>query len=359
MSPSLKQKPIKELAVGDEIIAFFILRKKELRVKKADGEPYLNLELGDASGRIFATLWEQIAELDEVLQTGDIVKVKGTVIEYKNRLLLNIEKIRKATAEDNVRPEQFLPKSSKSVEEMLAELRELISNINNPYCQQVLQLIFSENGLTSVSKISKFAVSPAGKLWHHNRIGGLLEHTLAVAHICNQVAQHYAQSEEKPLIDRDLLITAALLHDIGKIESYRTEKGFIELTDEGRLLGHIPIGYQIVETAIEQIPDFPRELRKQLLHLILSHHGELEQGAPVVPMTLEAIILYYVDELDSKVDAFRRIIKGDIIAQRNSEPNSTSPGNQEGAWSRYVKLLDRFIYFSHLSNHTESEEDSL
>ncbi|OQX57595.1 hypothetical protein B5M50_05580, partial [candidate division KSB1 bacterium 4484_219] len=108
-----------------------------------------------------------------------------------------------------------------------------------------------------MSKTSKFAVSPAGKLWHHNRIGGLLEHTLAVAHICNQVAQHYAQSEEKPLIDRDLLITAALLHDIGKIESYRTEKGFIELTDEGRLLGHIPIGYQIVETAIEQIPDFP------------------------------------------------------------------------------------------------------
>jgi len=173
----------------------------------------------------------------------------------------------------------------------------------------------------------KFQEAPGGKLWHHAYLGGLLEHSIQVASLCDNAASDYKE------IDRDLLITGALLHDIGKIEEYRFDEGYIDYSDTGRLHGHISIGAQNVRIAIEKIEKqngFPAEKKMLLIHLILSHQGELAHGSPVVPLTREALILYYMDEMDSKVNAISHVM------ERDKEPDRR--------WSRYVPVMDRFIY---------------
>jgi len=170
----------------------------------------------------------------------------------------------------------------------------------------------------------KFGKAPAGKLWHHNYLGGLLEHTLSVTQIASEVGKMY------PDINQDLLIAAGLLHDIGKIETY-IFKTFFDFTDEGRLVGHIVLGAQLVAGKIKLIVDFPKKLETELTHLILSHQGKLEHASPVVPMTLEGLILYYADEMDSNANAFLRIKKKEKM-----------PGTQ---WSSYINLLGRYLYF--------------
>jgi len=329
----LNQTILKKLSPGNEVTDFFVVRKKQLRTKKSDGSLYLALELGNATGRIAATIWEEVEKNAIDFQIGDIVKVHGHVNEYMGSNNLAIEKIRRANANDQISPDDFLPEGKKDRVMLQKELQTLLQSIGDPALKQLLQKIFTDEKLQPA-----FTVMPAGKLWHHNRLGGLLEHSLSVATICDYLAQHYAE------IHRDLLVTAALLHDFGKIGSYRTDQGFIDYTDEGRLIGHLAIGADYLNRFIAEVPNFPTEHRKQLLHLILSHHGEIAKGSPVVPMTLEALVLYYADELDSKIDAFLRIA------------DSEKEGPQH--WSQYVKLMDRFFYLppSTEEAHTSTEE---
>jgi len=323
----MNSKPIKHFRAGDRIVAFFVIRKKELRTKKADGSPYLALELGDSSGRISATLWEHVAQYSDDFRVGDIVKVQGTVIDYNKGLSFHIDRIRKVRPEDEIHPNLFLPENPKNLNDLEERFREILASVTHPFLSELLHRIFDESTFWDA-----FRRAPGGKLWHHNRIGGLMEHTIGVAEICLKASEQY------PLISRDLLISGALLHDIGKVESYQTGAGFIDYTDEGRLLGHIVLGANRVEKEIDRIPDFPAELKKKLLHVILSHQGELEQGSPVVPMMIEAIVLYHADEMDSKADAFSRIIKGEMTPDKK--------------WSNYVNLLNRFIYFGEADEET-------
>jgi len=314
----MQQKKITELQPGDRLLSFFILRKKEIKVKR-DGDPYLALELGDASGRISATLWEKVRQTFDALAVGDIVKVKGAVINFKERLHLNIEKIRPAEERDEVDITQLVPVVDKDRGLLFARLDDLIASIKHRHLRELLDLIFSTPEIRK-----NFGDAPGGKLWHHNYLGGLLEHTLSVTDIADRLGQIY------PSVNRDLLITGGLLHDIGKISSY-TYKTLIDFTDEGRLLGHIVVGAQLVADKIKTISNFPKKLETELIHLILSHQGKLEQASPVVPMTLEGLILYYADEFDSKANAFMRIMKKE---------------KQSGArWSSFVQLLNRFLYF--------------
>ncbi len=323
----MNSKRIKQFQSGDKIVAFFVIRKKELRTKKSDGAPYLALELGDSSGRISAALWEHVAQHNDDFSVGDIVKVQGTVIDYNKGLSVHIDRIRKVRPEDQVRSELFLPENPKNLDELEGRFRELLATVTNTFLSELLHRIFDE-----ASFWDAFRNAPGGKLWHHNRIGGLMEHTIGVTEICLKASEQY------PLISKDLLISGALLHDIGKVDSYQTSAGFIEYTDEGRLIGHIVLGYNRVENEINGIQDFPPELKKKLLHMILSHQGELEQGSPVVPMMIEAIVLYYADEMDSKADALTRIIKGEMKPDKK--------------WSNYVNLLNRFIYFGEQETET-------
>ena len=315
---------INDLKVGDKVLSFFVLRKKELKTRRDSNDTYLSVELGDASGRITGTAWEEVQEFFEALSLGDVVKVKGNVISFKERPHLTIEKIRRAEETDEYDLTQLVPVTEKDRDNLFIHLDEFIESIENSYLKNLLNLIFNDSKIRKV-----FGDAPAGKLWHHNYLGGLLEHTLAVTDICDRVGELY------PEINRDLLIAGGLLHDIGKISSYKYET-FIDFTDTGRLLGHIVIGTQLVYDKIKSMESFPRNLETELIHLILSHQGKLEQASPVVPMTLEALILYYADELDSTANAFLRIVKKD------KKVGTT--------WSSFVQLMNRYFYFGSEEN---------
>jgi len=310
---------IKDLKPGDKFVAFFILRKKEIRTKFNSDEIYLSLELGDASQRIRGTVWEKPQEVYEAIEPGDIMKVKATAIHFKDKLHLNIEKTRKAEEGDDFDIKELVPVVDKDRDALLAHLDELIASVENPHLKELLNLVFTDSEIRE-----QFKDAPGGKLWHHNYLGGLLEHTLSVTGIADRVGQMY------PDIKRDLLLAAGLLHDIGKISSY-TYKTLIDFTDDGRLVGHIVIGAQMVKDKIREIKDFPKDLEMELTHLILSHQGKLEHASPVVPMTLEGLILYYADEIDSSANAYQRITK------REKEPGRK--------WSSYVSLINRYLYF--------------
>jgi len=316
----MEQKLIADLVPGDSILSFYIVRKKEIKDKKSSKETYLSFEFGDRSGRIRGSLWKDIEDTNKKIRVGDIIKVKGKVITFFDYNHISIDQIRKAAPGDKIDPQQFLPSTSKNIKDMLANLKQNLSDIKNPMLQQLLKQFLADRKF-----MDRFCKAPGGKLWHHAYLGGLLEHTLSVVLIIKFFTQHYHDS-----VNADLLLAAAFLHDIGKIEEFSSQ-GFIEYSTQGRLLGHITIGMNLIMEKISLQPDFPEELKQQLIHCILSHHGEKERGSPVVPMTLEALILNFADELDSSVAAFQRIM------EKEKEPGRV--------WSNYVNLIDRFIYF--------------
>lgn len=309
---------IRAFKSGQSVSGRFIIRKKELKSKK-DGEPYLAVELGDASGRITAHIWDRISHHTNALQVGDVVAVSGRVLTFHDKLQINVDQIEK---DQTAKPEdrrRFVPVCTASEEDLLKRLDNLVAGVKDRDFSRLLKRFFENQSFRR-----KFREAPGGKLWHHACLGGLLEHTIQVAELCDRAAAAY------PDLKRDLLIAGALLHDIGKLEEYRYDEGFIDFSDTGRLHGHIAIGAQNVRMAIEKMDGFPDEKKRLLVHLILSHQGELVHGSPVVPQTREAIVLYYMDEMDSKVNAVSHVM------HRDSEPGRR--------WSRYVPVMDRFFY---------------
>ncbi len=304
---------------GQKVTDFFIVRKKEIRTKHESNDPYLSLELGDASGRIFGSLWKNVEEANASLKEGDAAKVRAMVIDWRGRPHLSIERIRPANANDKIDLDKFVPKAAIDFEVVHQEILSIIKDLHSASLKCLLESFFTDSAFRE-----RFGKAPGGKLWHHCYTGGLAEHILAVTKLAMRIADFY------PRVQKDVLIAGALLHDVGKVFEYET-KGFIDFSDEGRLHGHIAIGYHLVADRIEKIDGFPKSLRDQVLHLILSHQGKLEQGAPVTPMTREALILYYADELDSKLNAFERIF------ERENEAGKK--------WSQYVRLLDRYLFF--------------
>ncbi len=289
----MNQKLIAELMPGDTVISFFIVLKKELKEKKSTTETYLSCDLGDRSGRIRGSLWKNVAEANIEIQQGDVAKVKGKVITFLDQNHISIEKIRKVAPDDKIDFEWFLPHTDRDVDRMKTELLNILAKIENPALKSLVNAF-----LNNQKFMSRFCRAPGGKLWHHAYIGGLLEHTLSVIILSLFLCQHYQN-----LVNEDLFLAAAFLHDIGKIDEFSTH-GFINYSTPGRLLGHIVLGTNMIMEKINEIPDFPCNLGEQIVHCILSHHGQKERGSPVVPMTLEAIILNYADELDSSVAAF-------------------------------------------------------
>lgn len=306
---------VKDLKPGVQIADIFVLRKKEL--KDYDSKKFLKLELGDKSGRIDAVIWDEAEEFYDVAQIGEVVKASGWVTTYKEIPQIKLEGLTKAKpGEYNF--QDLVSSSQEDLDVLLEKFKQKCSSIENRYLKILLDSLTGD-----IDLMEKLKVAPAGKLWHHCYIGGLLEHTLRVVSLCELAAQNY------DLIDRDLLVSGALLHDIGKVSEYSIS-GFIDYTDEGRLVGHIVLGYQIIAWHIQKIDGFPKELSLRLRHLILSHQGKLECASPVVPQTIEAIVLHYADELDSKADAFTRIIN--------------KFKNLGKKWSDWVNLIDRYIY---------------
>lgn len=310
----MKSSFIAELSPGDDVNDLFAIRKVDLR--EYSGGKMIILELVDRSGRLNGVIWNGSSEIMKSLLPGEVCRVKGTVSTYKGENQVTIEKVEPVTEYD---PEDFLPRGPFTFDELNNKLTDAIGRVSDSHYRELLETIFSDEDFRR-----GFLQGVGGKLWHHNYVGGLAEHSLSIFELCSNFASHYEE------LDKDLLLTGALLHDIGKVESYSLNSA-IEYTDSGRLLGHIVIGDQMVKDAIAGIPDFPREKTIKIRHLILSHQGSPEQASPVPPMTPEGMALYIADLLDSKLAAMRRI--------KNKEQRSGVK------WSNYVRLLDRHIYF--------------
>ena len=305
-------------ALGTRVEHFFVIRSLDMQTKK-DGSQYLRLELGNKFGRVPAVLWEGASALAEEFSEGSVVKIRGILSEYRGARQVTVEKMRPATPEDGVEMEDFLPGYPGDIGDLKKNLDGAIKGIENPFLKTLLTEIFGAEEI-----YERFCRAPAGKLWHHTYLGGLLHHVLSMVELAHTAAKIH------PAVDRDLLTAGALLHDIGKIDELSVT-GYIDYSDEGRLVGHITQGAILVNKFIERIPDFPDELRMRMLHMILCHQGAPENESPRVPMTLEGIMLHYIDELDSQANAFERIM------EREAKPGRT--------WSDFVKLKNRYFYF--------------
>ncbi len=312
----IDQQRLNDLNKGDKIDHFLLIRKCDQKLTK-NGKPFLMLELGDKSSSLPANLWEDNLAIFKHLKVGTVIKLTGFVEEYQGSLQIKVDEVRLTKESENISPADFLPKSSKNISEMKKEVFEKIEKFSNENLKQLLQQIFSSEIL------EKYAAAPAGKSWHHSYIGGLLEHTLEIVKICELVSTFHEE------INKDLLIAGALLHDFGKIYELTYENSF-DYSDEGKLLGHIVICAMFVNEKINQMPSFPFDLRNNLIHLILSHQGKLEQASPVVPKTLEAAVLYHADELSAKANAYKFAIRNEL------KPDSN--------WTKYIQLISTELH---------------
>ena len=263
----LDQKDLNEFTIGDDFTLFLIVNKSEIKTSK-NGKSFLNLELRDRTLTLPAKVWDNVESSYLKLREGAIAKVAGIIEEFNGAPQIRIEKWRVATSEDDVSPEDFLPKSRRPLHVMIEEFEAVINSVNNHFLRRLLQNIFTEDNLR------KYRRTPAGKGWHHAYIHGLLEHTLEIVRICDLMSSIHSE------INRDLLVSGALLHDFGKIEELTYETAF-DYSDKGKLLGHIMIGALAVEKTASAIENFPGELKERLIHLVLSHQGKLEYASPV------------------------------------------------------------------------------
>jgi 3'-5' exoribonuclease len=288
--------PLGELEDGQRVGGVYAVRERELR-RKRNGEPWLRLGLGDASGTCEAVAWEDAEALYALAAPGTAVHVSG-LFEVSERWGSKIKLSGLRTAvEDEYRTEDLAVESEVSFERLESDLRELLVTVQDPQLRLLLDRFFGES-----SEIwERFRDAPAAKVYHQAYRHGLLEHTLSVAQAVSAAAAFF------PGIDRDVAVTGALLHDIGKTEAYNDDPLAIDLTDAGRLQGEIPLGYYKVRREIEEIPGFDPALAQAVLHIILSHHGSLEHGSPVVPATREAVLVHMIDNLGGRLGSFDRL----------------------------------------------------
>jgi 3'-5' exoribonuclease len=307
---------INQLAEGERVLTHLLVKTKQLLTTKA-GKPYLSLILQDKTGSISARVWDNASEFYDTFKTNDIIKIDGTVELYNKELQLIIRRLR-LSEQDEIDLSDFLRQSRHDIDEMYLELLSYVESIDNPHLKALLESFFKDEEFSK-----QFKMAAAARNIHHVFVGGLLEHSLSTARICEFLTTHYEN------LDADLLIAMALLHDIGKVKELDVSPS-ISYTEEGNLLGHIIIGIQMVDEKIQQIPDFPDKLRMLIEHMILSHHGQSEWGSPRPPMFLEAEILHRADDLDVKVD----IITTTLAEDRDPE----------SAWTAYQRALERILY---------------
>ena len=308
-------KYIETLREGDRVGEVYLCKKKQNVLTKA-GKPYDNVTLQDKTGTLSAKIWDVNSAGIEDFDSLDYVYVVGDVTMFQGAPQLNIKRIRKV-GEGEYDPTDYLPVSSKDIGQMYQELLKFVKNLQNPHLKALTEMFFENETFAA-----RFKNHSAAKSVHHGFVGGLLEHTLSVTQNCDYISMQY------PFLNRDLLLTAAMLHDIGKLDELSTfpENDY---TDAGQLLGHITIGAMQIRNQIAKIPDFPVRLANELLHCILAHHGELEYGSPKKPALVEAIALSMADNLDAKMESFKEEISS--IPENNLE------------WQGFNRLFDSNI----------------
>ncbi|MCM0081579.1 HD domain-containing protein [Geomonas sp. Red32] len=312
----MKKICVADIKDRDQVEAVFLVKDKIMAMAK-NGKPYLTLKLMDKSGEMDAKIWDNADEIANVFDRNDFLAVRGKASVYLGKMQLIISELA-LVPESQVELADFLPETDRDINEMVAELRQLLASLKDPDLARLMNAFFSDPEV-----MDQYRVAPAAKGMHHVYLGGLLEHSLSVAKLVDAIVPLYQG------LNRDLLVAGALLHDIGKVREMTYLRSF-DYTDEGKLIGHITIGVEMIQERIAALPGFPVELGMLLKHMILSHHGQYEYGSPKRPKTVEATILNYLDDLDSKINGIRTHIR--------KEPDNPS------RWTSYHRLYDRYFF---------------
>jgi len=295
------------------VTSTFVVLSKQVKPKKS-GDPYLALTLGDRTGQIEAKMWDNVEDSLEAFEPEDFIKVKGLLNRYKNRFQLTIHKLRKL-GEAEVDVSDYLRKTTKDIGELWQALAGFVASFENEHLKALVEAFMSDPEIAEA-----YRTAPAAKALHHAYLGGLLDHVVSLVRSCDLVCRNY------PQINRDLLLTGAFLHDIGKIYELNYNRNF-SYTTRGQLLGHMIIELEMLHSKLAQLRDFPEELKILVEHLIISHHGQYEFGSPKLPMFPEALMLHYLDDLDSKMEAMRAHFEREA--------------GLDGAWTGYNSSLGR------------------
>lgn len=312
----LKTVYVNQIKERDRVESIFLVRDKITAMAK-NGKPYMTLKIMDRTGEVEGRIWDRIEQFSSMFEKNDFIQVNAKASVYMGKMQLIVQDLLKIK-ENLVDLGDFLPVSQRATVEMRKELDAILATLTNHHIEALLRAFFDDPDFFAL-----YSKAPAAKAMHHVYLGGLLEHSLAVVALAGDVAMRY------PQVNRDLLICGALLHDIGKVHELAYLRSF-DYTDEGKLLGHIVIGVQMVEDQVRKLPDFPAELSMLIKHLLLSHHGQYDYGSPKKPQFLEAVILNFIDDLDSKINGVQTHI--------DKEPD------REGSWSSYHRLYDRYFY---------------
>ena len=311
----LKTRFIEDLQADGNVTDFFLVQMKEVRLKRS-GEPYLSLVLSDRTGRLGAKMWDGIEDVVNTFESGDFIKVAGLIQIYRGKPQLTIQRLRIAD-DSEVRISDYLPHTKKDVDEMFASLKARAAAFDNADLKRLLEAFLDDEDIAE-----RFKRAPAAKSLHHAFIGGLLEHVASLMRLAELVGGHY------DFIDVELVQTGVVLHDLGKIYELRYERTF-QYTDEGQLLGHIPIVLRMLDRKCAELPAFPPKLKTLVEHLILSHHGKYEFGSPKLPSFPEALLLHYLDDVDSKLESMRASISAYRV--------------EENGWTPYNPSLERSL----------------
>jgi 3'-5' exoribonuclease len=291
--------------------SYLVKEKRSGTTRK--GEPFISLTLGDKTGDIEGRIWDNAQTLSALFREGDVVEIEGQASLYRNQAQITVNSLKTVEVYD---PALFLEVSERPPSEMLDGLKETLKAVKNRPLRSLIDSFMADKGF-----LSQFSQAPAAKGFHHSHLGGLLEHTLSVCQLAHRVADQY------PRLDRDLLLTAAFLHDIGKVRELKYLRQ-VDYSDEGRLLGHLVIGVSMLNDKIRQLKRFPDDLTVRLTHMILSHHGEYAFGSPKRPKFLEAFALHFIDDLDAKMNGIARFMDRD---------------RQEGEWTDFNRMYERFF----------------
>jgi 3'-5' exoribonuclease len=319
---------INEIKENENVDSFFLVKEKSSAMTKT-GNAYVKLKLGDRSGELEGRIWTSVETLAERFEKDDFVHVNGKTATYHDHLQVNITQIEKVD-EEAVLLSDFFPMAEKDIDGMFQSLLEISGQVKDPYLGQLLRLFWEDEPF-----LKRFKMAPASKWLHHTYLGGLLEHTLSLAQLVVKNASHYSG------MNLDLLLTASLLHDLGKVDELSYCRSF-DYSDEGRLLGHIILGMERVEEKIRQLPDFPKYLSTLLKHLLISHHGQYIWGSPKRPMTLEAVMLHFLDDMDAKMNGIRQFLKINV---------------PEGSkWSPYHRTFEQSFYAATSGDHPQVNE---
>jgi len=321
-----KQQFIKDLQEGERIDDLFLVKSSRLAETRA-GKAYIQLTLMDKSGDINGPVWDRAEELFPHCSVGNFLRIQAMVQSYREQLQLKIDGMQPCSSDD-VDLADFVPSCRKDREVLAKSLQKLVASVDNPFLRKLLNRFLKKEPMWQ-----RFQDAPAAKGIHHAYLGGLLEHSLSVAQLADKISGHY------PGVDRSLLIAGALLHDIGKVEELQVELAVIDYTPRGRLKGHLVMGSEMVAVEAARIKDFPVEILEQLQHLILSHHGTHEFASPAIPMTIEAFLLSFLDDLDAKMNLMEQL-----------RMKMKDPGLH---WTEYQRSLERFLYLSPLPDDEE------